>query len=83
MKKYKVIYERANCIGAAPCVFANPTDWVMADDGKATLKNGQAKGANFERIIDETELVAMMSSAEVCPVNVIHIEDMETGKRLI
>jgi ferredoxin len=46
----------------------------LAKDGKADLKR---------EIIDESELQANKDAAESCPVMVIHIEDMETGKRLI
>lgn len=83
MKKYKVTYERSNCIGAGTCVAVFEQSWTLNDDGKADLKDSVKKGDVFERIIDETELPKMLESAQVCPVTVIHIDDMETGKRLI
>lgn len=83
MRMYKVIYERKNCIGAATCVAANDARWRLLDDGKAELKDSVKKDAHFELIIDETELEKMMDAARSCPVNVIHIEDVETGKRLV
>ena len=80
--KYKVIFERKACIGSFACVSANAERWKENDDGKADLKGGEAKGDNFEVIIEESELEKMKEAAVLCPVNVIHIED-ESGKRLI
>ncbi|MEK6849613.1 MAG: ferredoxin [Nanoarchaeota archaeon] len=82
-KQYKVIYERNNCIGAGTCVAVLDARWKMNDDGKADLNGGVKKGDIYELIITEAELPKMLESAEACPVLVIHIEDMETGKRLI
>jgi hypothetical protein len=41
------------------------------------------KDGFYELIIDETELPKMMDAAQLCPVIVIHIDEMDTGKRLI
>ncbi len=83
MKKYRVIYDRQNCIGAGTCVLAHDKRWSLNDDGKADLAQSHKKGDYFELIIDEAELPKMMESAQACPVLVIHIEDVETGERLI
>lgn len=80
--KYKVIFERSNCIGAGTCAAVYQERWTLTGDGKADLKDGKQAGTNVELIIDESELPKMMESAQICPVNVIHIED-ETGKRII
>ncbi len=84
-KKYKIIYDRENCIGAAACAAVSPDYWTIVDDGKADLAQAERKEENRvqERIIDESELDANMEAAKSCPVNVIHIVDMETGERLI
>ena len=86
MKKYRVEYEREKCIGAAACVANDPDNWSMEEDGKADLKNSKEDSKNklfFIRDIDESELPKWKESAELCPVTVIHIIDLETGKRII
>lgn len=82
MAKYKVIYEREGCIGAAGCVGEWEEKWKLANDGKADLKGGKKADGHFEMMIDEKDLEKMKKCAEACPVNVIHIED-EKGKRII
>jgi ferredoxin len=39
-KKYRIIYDRAACIGAAACVAVFDKRWEMASDNKANLKGG-------------------------------------------
>lgn len=73
-KRYRIIYDRSGCIGAASCAAAAPKNWVIADDGKADV---------VSREITEDQLQENLDAAESCPVMVIHIEDMETGERLI
>lgn len=69
-KKYKVIYDRNICIGAAACATAAPEGWeIDKEDGKANLIGGQKTGHEiFEFIIDEKDYVKFKDSAEVCPV---------------
>ena len=85
MKKYKVVYARNECIGAAACT-AVSTSWVIKEggDGKADLIGSQNKPNDIqEKIIDEKEFEHMLESARVCPVNIIHIYDAETGEKII
>lgn len=86
MKKYKVVYDRKDCIGAAACT-AVSQDWVIPEgkDGKADLKGADSKQNNDvqEKIIDETQFESMLEAARVCPVNIIHIYDLETGEKII
>jgi ferredoxin len=85
VKHYKIVYNRDDCIGAAACIAAFPERWEMADDGKADLKGGKPNDDNSvqELEITQEEFQKMMDSAQACPVNVIHIIDLETNKRLI
>jgi len=90
-KKYKIILDRKGCIGAAACVAILPEFWEMVDDGKVTildrdLSKKAKKSQDYEEIIlelNDEQLQKQKDAAEVCPVVVIHIEDMETGERII
>ncbi|MEM4375624.1 MAG: ferredoxin [Candidatus Woesearchaeota archaeon] len=84
-KRYKIVYDRENCIGAAACAAVDPDDFEMASDGKAELKGGKAVKDRmvFEKEITEEEFKRAKEAAEACPVNVIHIIDLETGEQLI
>ncbi len=84
-KKYRVELDREGCIGAAACVAVDPDNWTIVEDGKVDLKDSKqdSKTKFFVREIDESELKKWMEAAESCPVTVIHIVDLETGKRLI
>ncbi len=85
VKRYKVVYNRDDCIGAGACIAAFPERWEMCDDGKADLKGGKPVDDNAvqELEITQDEFQKMMDSAQACPVAVIHIIDLETNKRLI
>ena len=83
-KKFLIQYERERCIGAAVCVAFSSDTWEMNNDGKADLKDGKDVGADiWEKEIDEAQFEENRQAAEGCPVNVIHIIDKETGKKLI
>ena len=84
-KKYKVVFDRANCIGAASCVAAHPKRWQIVSDGKADLAGAEKKEHNDvqELWINEIEFAVMNESAKACPVNVIHIFDVKTNKKII
>lgn len=84
-KRYKVVYDRVNCIGAAACAAAQPKFFSMKDDGKADLINAKPKENNDvqELEITEKELGALKEAADACPVNVIHITELKTNKKII
>lgn len=73
-KKYRIEFDRQGCIGAGVCAAICPENWSLADDGKAVYK--------IEELTEE-ELAKNLEAAQGCPVNVIHIIDLETGKRVI
>lgn len=85
VKKYRVELDRDACIGVATCVAIIPDELSMADDNKVDVRDSMQdqKTKFFVREISENELKTWIEAAEVCPVNVIHITDLETGKRLI
>jgi ferredoxin len=73
MATYKIVYDREGCIGAASCT-AISENWEMSDDGKAIF---------HKEIISEEELAAEKEAAESCPVQVIHIINVDTGEQII
>lgn len=86
MTKYRVWLDREGCIGAAACVAAFEMLWDIDDESKAKMIMENAKlldNGNWEIEIDDELLDKAKDSAEVCPVNVIHIENLDTGERLI
>lgn len=84
-KKYKVVFERINCIGAASCAIVYEERWQMSLDGKVDLQGSQKKENNEvqELQFEEKELELMQQAAKSCPVNAIHIYDTKTNKKLI
>ena len=83
-KKYKVVYDRQNCIGAGACVIAYAERFTMnKEDDKADLIGGVKKGENFEIEFTLRELEEFKAAAQVCPVVVIKIFDVETGKEIV
>ena len=73
MVKYKIIFDRENCIGAYACVAIAPETWQESDDGKANLVSDE---------FDESELPKQIEAAKACPVNVIKIVNAETGEEV-
>ena len=73
-KRYRIEFDREGCIGVASCEGVHPDGWKLGEDGKANC-------LHYE--FDEDELEKQLEAAKVCPVNVIHIIDTKTGKKLI
>ena len=71
--RYKIEYDRQGCIGAGACT-AVSKNWKMEDDGKANPVKTEFSEEEFEE---------QLEAAQVCPVNVIHIIDKHTGKKII
>jgi len=83
MATFKVVLDRAGCIGAGSCVSAFSERWKMNDnDGKVDLIGGETTDKEQVLEIDEHELDRMLEAAQSCPVNAIRIID-ENGERLI
>lgn len=73
MAKYKIVFDRENCIGAYACVAVAPDTWQEGDDNKANLVKTE---------FDEDELPKQIEAAKACPVNVIKIVNQETGEEI-
>jgi ferredoxin len=84
-KKYKIEHDRENCIACGACAVIAPEFWVLnKEDGKADIVNGSKDDDGYERLdIDEKDFPTNKDAADACPVNVIHILDKETKKRII
>lgn len=84
-KQYKIIYRKSQCIGAGACEFAAPELWHYDKEKSiATLKDLQTRKTDDEEelIIDASTLAKHLEAAQVCPVNVIEIYDLETGEKI-
>jgi ferredoxin len=79
MSKFKIIHERPKCIACGSCAAVAPDHWEMSqEDGLADLKKCTMNGENEEKLVsDEAEVVKHREAAEVCPVQIIHVEKVE------
>lgn len=79
MAKYKIEFDRENCIGAYACSAVAEEFWLNNDDGKVDLKDAtfNKDTGRWELIIDEKDYPINKEAADVCPVAVITITKME------
>ena len=84
MAKYKIKHDRPNCIGCGACAAINEEFWEMNADGKSDLKDAEKLEDGTEELeIDEKDFESNREAAESCPVNVIHIKNLETDEDII
>ncbi len=85
MPTHQLEHDRPNCIGCAACVAIAPDFWKMDDEeGKSDIIDGTRKeDGTEERDLEEQDVPLNREAAEACPVNVIHLRDLKTGKRII
>ncbi|HIG92785.1 TPA: ferredoxin [Candidatus Woesearchaeota archaeon] len=83
MAKYKIIYDRTNCIGVGSCAIFADQFWKMNQkDDKADLVGGnKVDDDHWELEFDELHLEEHKEAARSCPVAVIKIVDKE-GKEV-
>ncbi len=82
MPKYKIVYDRKNCIGVSSCALLAEEFWTMNADDKADLVEGKENAdGKWEREIEEKDLHKNKEAARNCPVGVIRIFD-EKGKEV-
>lgn len=83
-KKYQIQHDRQNCIGCGACAAVAPGFWAMNEEGKSDLKGAKKAESGLEVIdTDEKDFDVHKEAADSCPVNVIHIIDKETKKKII
>ncbi|MGM5485076.1 MAG: ferredoxin [Nanobdellota archaeon] len=84
MAKYKISFDRNGCIGCGACASINEEFWEMSSDGKSNLiKSKNKEDGSQEKEIEEKDLAPNKEAAESCPVNVIHIKDLESDEKII
>ena len=86
MGSYLVEYDRPNCIGAGACVAASPKFWKMnyEKDSKANLIGAEPRDDEWEVLeLSVEDFEEMKASAEICPVNAIHMRNKKTGEKII
>lgn len=85
MVRYKIEYNRPECIGCGVCAANCPKFWEMNDgEAKSDLKGAKKlDNGRTELDIDEKDLNCNMEAAESCPVNVIHIKDNKSGEKKV
>ena len=84
MARFKIIHERPKCIACGSCAAVAPKYWEMSStDGLADLKGCTMNGENEERIVDEKEAVLNREAADVCPVQIIHVDEIKKKEKEI
>ncbi len=84
-KLYKLIYKKSECIGAGACEAAVPEEWFFDKETSiATLRSPDAKKTEEveELVFDETQLEKFLESAQVCPVAIMEIYDLEKNEKI-
>ncbi len=83
-KTFTLQHDRPNCIGCGACATIAPKFWEMNDDGKSDIIGGASKPTGWqEKVIQEKDYDLNLEAAESCPVEVIHLTDNETKKKII
>lgn len=79
---FKIVHERPKCIACGSCAAVAPAFWEMSKkDGLADLKWCTMNGENEERIIGDADMPANKEAAEVCPVQIIHVEKIKENDK--
>ena len=79
---FKIIHDRANCIGCRACEVVAPAFWKVEADNKATLTGGKSTpDGKAELDADDKDYELNLNAAQSCPVNVIHL--VKDGKQVI
>jgi ferredoxin len=70
----KIKVERPKCISCGSCVAVCPLYFELEESGLAHLKNSKKDAAENEEL-EVNDLGCARDAAEVCPVQIIKIED--------
>ncbi len=79
MPKYRIEYNRKDCIGAGPCAAVDPKHFdIDPTDGKANLKGGKDIGNDVWVLeIEESSKEKAVQAADVCPVAIISVKEIK------
>lgn len=78
MAIHKVIHFKKKCISCGACAAISPEFWEMDEQGLAQLKGSEEKEDHQLLIVENEEArAANQEAADVCPVNIIHVEKEE------
>jgi ferredoxin len=83
VKKYKIVYDRDACISAKTCIEFYKKFKISKKDDKADLVGSKEEKGQHVLVIGEKDFEKAKQAAQSCPVNVIHIYDMETNEKMI
>lgn len=89
MVKLRIEYVREECIGAFACVAVDPDRWATASDSKADLVKGYSIEKDGKKVwvleveADDATKETIIQAADVCPVAVIAVFNVETGEKLV
>ena len=89
MVKLRIEYVREECIGAFACVAVDPERWATANDSKADLVKGIETEKEGKKVwvlevdVDDATKETIIQAADVCPVAVIAVFNVETGEKLV
>ncbi|MEA3378863.1 MAG: ferredoxin [Nanoarchaeota archaeon] len=77
MVKYKIEQEIDKCIGCMACQSVAEDVWEQVEI------EGAFKAKPKKTEFDEADLEKIKESAEICPVDCIHIINVETGEKIL
>ena len=85
MAQFKLEHNRPECIGCGACAAIAPDFWTMDDnDGKSDIRDCAKRDDGWEeRKIEDSQFTLNKEAAETCPVNVIHLKNLDTGEEII
>ncbi len=82
---HQIRHDRPNCIGCNACASIAPEFWEMNPmDGRSDIIGSTLTDEGWEELeIDAADFKKNQDAAESCPVNVIHLIEIGSGKQLI
>ena len=79
---FRLVYDRSRCISCRACVQVSPNLWFVDEDGVASVKGSTTQVDGSQTIdLNDSELKDHERAVSACPVEIIWIEDVKTGKK--
>ncbi|MGW8698204.1 ferredoxin [Streptomyces eurythermus] len=69
--EFRTTVDRARCVGAGMCAGAAPDEFEVDTEGRSRLRRDAGRGGE-----------ALLTAAELCPVEAITIIDARSGRRV-